>query len=136
MIPRALNAQYAYRQMQTETAGPEETVVLLFDGMVRILYRARDAMSAGRLEEQSAEIGRAQRILSELSCALDSSQDEALVGALRCTYTSMYNRLCEANLSDDLAALEDVLALAERFSQAWRTALQSVGVATVTPASL
>jgi len=136
VIPRAFNAQYAYRQVQTDTAGPEETVVLLFDGMVRILYRARDAMVEGRLEEQSAEIGRVQRILSELTCALDSSQDEAFAGALRHTYTSMYNRLCEANLSDDLAALDDVLALAERFSQAWRTALQNVGVVTVTPASL
>ncbi len=100
--------------------------MLLFDGMVRFLHQAREAMSLGELERQSSLIGRVQRILTELTCALDASADEALVVSLRCSYTAMYNRLVEANIQDDIAALDEVIGLAERFAGAWRTALENV----------
>lgn len=126
MTPQSYRAQNAYRQVQVESASPEETVVLLFDGMVRFLHQAREAMAVGELERQSNLIGRVQRILTELTCALDASADEALVVSLRCSYTAMYNRLVEANIKDDLAALDEVIGLAERFAGAWRTALENV----------
>lgn len=134
MTANAAYAQSAYDQMQVESASPEESVVLLFEGMVRFLHQARRAMQARQLEQQSTLIGRAQRILSELMCALDETHDEGLVAALRCCYTSMYNRLWEANVRDDVGMLDEVIALAERFAQAWRTALQNVTAATVAAA--
>ena len=137
MTPQAVLAQNAYRQVQTDSASPEETVVLLFEGMVRFLYRAREAMEHSRYEEQSHFIGRAQRILGQLTVSLDESFDEALAVSLRCSYTAMYNRLMEANIADDLAALDEVIGLAGRFAQAWRLALHNVTVgaqtATVRP---
>jgi len=126
VTPNAAYAQSAYDQVQLESASKEEAVVLLFEAMVRFLHQAREAMQARQLEQQSAFIGRAQRILSELMCALDATQDEGLVAALRCCYTAMYNRLWEANVKDDVALLDEVIALAEKFAQAWRTALQNI----------
>jgi flagellar protein FliS len=126
VTPNATYVQSAYGQVQVRSASQEEAVVLLFEGMVRFLHQAREAMQTRQLEQQSNLIGRAQRILSELVCALDETQDAGLVVALRCCYTSMYNRLWEANVGDDETALDEVIALAERFAQAWRTALQNV----------
>lgn len=126
MTPQAYQAQTAYRQVQVDSASPEETVVLLFEGMVRFLHQAREAMETAQFERQSELIGRVQRILSELTCALDERTDEALVTALRCSYATMYNRLVEANIRDDLATLDEVLEMAARFARAWRLALQSV----------
>lgn len=125
MTPRS-QAFTVYRQMQTETASPEQCVVLLFEGMVRFLHQAREAMQTGRYEDQSHLISRAQRILSELTAALDPAPDEALVISLRCCYTAMYNRLMEANIANDLAALDEVVDLARRFACAWRSALDNV----------
>ena len=136
VTPRAYQAQTAYRQVQVDSASPEETVVLLFEAMVRFLHQAREAMQLAQFERQSELIGRVQRILSELSCALDISQDEALVTALRCSYTVMYNRLVEANIKDDQAALEEVLDLANRFAQAWRIALRNVEAQSVAVAAV
>ncbi len=126
MLAQTYSAQTAYLKVRADTASSEETVVLLFDGIVRLLHEARDAMQQGHLEVQSRCIGRVQRILTELTCALDDTEDPTLVAALRCTYTDMYNRLSEANVKDDLAALDEVIELAKRFAQVWRTALQSV----------
>lgn len=126
MTPQAYQAQSAYRQVQVDSASTEETVVLLFEGAVRFLHQAREAMQVAQFERQSELIGRVQRILSELMCALDASQDEALVTALRCSYTGMYNRLAEANVKDDIGALDEVIDLTSRFAQAWRSALQNV----------
>ena len=126
MTPQAYQAQTAYRQVQVDSASPEETVVLLFEGMVRFLHQAREAMETAQFERQSELIGRVQRILSELTCALDASPDEALVTALRCSYATMYNRLVEANIRDDVAALDEVMDMAARFARAWRLALRNV----------
>jgi flagellar secretion chaperone FliS len=115
-----------YRQTQTDTATREQAVVLLFEGMVRYLHQAREAMQTAQYETQSQLISRAQRILSELTAALDESQDEALVVSLRCCYTAMYNRLVQANIADDIPALDEVIGLAERFARAWRTALDNI----------
>ncbi len=100
--------------------------MLLFEGAVRFLHQAREAMELAQFERQSNLIGRVQRILSELTCALDDAQDEALVTALRCSYTAMYNRLTDANIKDDLTALDEVTELTSRFAQAWRAALDNV----------
>lgn len=126
MTPQAYQAQTAYRQVQVDSASPAQTVVLLFEGMVRFLHQAREAMETAQFERQSELIGRVQRILSELTCALDDAPDEALATALRCSYATMYNRLVEANITDDVAALDEVLDMAARFAQAWRLALQNV----------
>jgi flagellar secretion chaperone FliS len=126
VTPQALNAQHAYRKVQTDSASREETVVLLFEGIVRFLHQARAAMDRGDLEEQSRLINRVQRILSELTLAVSDEPDPTLAVSLRCSYTSMYNRLMEANISDDLNALDDVIQLASRFAEAWRMALQKV----------
>ncbi|MDI9584348.1 MAG: flagellar export chaperone FliS [Acidobacteriota bacterium] len=126
MLAHSVQAQTAYLQVKTQATSPEETLVLLFDGMVRILRLARAAMDARRLEEQSAHIGRVQRILTELTCALHEPADPALVSALRATYNHMYNRLVEANVRDDLAALDEVTELADNLGQAWRTALKNL----------
>jgi len=126
MLKDAYKAQAAYMQLHTQTASSDETLVLLFEGTVSILHRARGAMETGDLEQQSHYIGRAQRILTELLCALDPSHDEALATSLRCTYTAMYNRLSEANMKDDVAALDEVSALAQKLAQAWRSAFESV----------
>lgn len=117
-------ARSAYIQVRTETASQEEKVVILFEGMVRLLSEARGFMQERSLEQQSERIGRVQRILTELTCAVDGSVDEALATALRCTYVGMYNRLAEANVRDDLEALDEVAALTARLTDAWRTALQ------------
>ncbi|NSW54848.1 MAG: flagellar export chaperone FliS [Armatimonadetes bacterium] len=126
MLAQSVQAQTAYLQVKTQATSPEETLVLLFDGMVRILRLARAAMDARRFEEQSAHIGRVQRILTELICALHEPADPALVAALRATYNHMYNRLVEANVRDDLAALDEVTELAENLGRAWRTALRNL----------
>lgn len=126
MLAYSTQAQTAYLNVKTQATGPEETLVLLFDGMVRILRLARVSMEARDLEEQSAQIGRAQRILTELTGALHEPSDPALVVALRATYNHMYNRLVDANVKDDLAALDEVTELADRLAQAWRTALKQI----------
>lgn len=128
MISSPYDAQNAYRQVQTDTASKEQSVVLLFEGAVRFLHQARQAMQDKHYEEQSHHIGRVQRILNELTCSLDPTHDEALTTSLRCCYTGMYNRLSEANIKDDVAALDEVTNLMSNFAQAWRQALESVAV--------
>ncbi len=129
MTQQTHRARTAYRRVQTDTAGPEETVVLVFDGMLRLLYQARTAMSERDLEGQGEAIVGIQRILSVLADALDDTADPDLAAALRATYTRMINQLMEANIRDDLGLLDGVIARTQQLAQAWRLAWENLTAA-------
>ncbi|MEY4909432.1 MAG: flagellar export chaperone FliS, partial [Pseudomonadota bacterium] len=57
----------AYRQIGVETgvasASPHHLVLMLYDGLLESVGRARTAMAAGEIELKCMQIGRAVRIL-------------------------------------------------------------------------
>ena len=111
----------AYQRTEVETADPKRLVVMLYDGAVRFLYRAQEAMARRDYEGQNEALTRAQAIFSELDCSLNPEAGE-IAANLRATYTYLYNALVEANLRDDAALLAEVTGRVERLRDAWREA--------------
>lgn len=111
----------AYQRTEVETADPKRLVVMLYDGAVRFLYRAQEAMAQRDYEGQHEALVRAQAIFSELNCSLNLDVGE-IAANLRATYTYIYNALVEANLRDDEALLTEVTGQVERLRDAWREA--------------
>jgi len=119
------NASKAYRQVGVETgvaaASPHALVAMLFDGFFDALARARGALNAGRTEDKGRAIGHAVRIVEEgLRATLDKRQGGALAANLEGLYSYVALRLTQANLHNDLAALEECARLIEPLRTAWR----------------
>ncbi len=112
--------QYALNE--GATAGPEHLVVMAYDGMVRFLREAEDAVRAGDRDRQNSRIQRVQNILSVLAASLDPSVDEGMVRNLSALYDWFYLRLAEANIRDDLEILGEVRTGIEGLRDAWKEA--------------
>ena len=112
----------AYQTTEAETADPRHTLVLLFDGLVRLLHQAHRAMSQGQHEAQCESIVRAQRIVSTLMASLDRDAAVDLAQALWAAYNWVHSSLTEASIRDDLALLSEVLDVALSLREAWRGA--------------
>lgn len=121
--PRAFgSALYHQTSVQTgvEAASPHRLVSMLFDGLLDAIAQARGAIAAGNVELKGSTIARAVRIVDEgLKCALDLHNGGSLAADLSDLYGYVIQRLVQANLHSDDAALEECKRLIEPLRDAW-----------------
>ena len=128
---RAPQAQM-YSRVGVETgvqdASPHKLVAMLFDGYFESIARAGAALAAGDIEHKGREIGRAVRIVEEgLKASLDLHAGGALAGDLAALYAYVTQRLTQANLKNDAAALDECRALMKPLHEAWQSIAPQVG---------
>jgi flagellar secretion chaperone FliS len=116
----------AYQDTTADTADQNQTLVLLFEGAVRFLARALQAMRRKDYEGQCEGIVRAQRIFSTLMCSLDRAAAPELAAGLWSTYEWIHASLTEASLHDDEELLEQVLEVVSDLCEAWRQARRNL----------
>lgn len=121
-----------YRQYQTtqvQTASPAHLTLMCYDGALRFLTQARSAVEAKDYESQSVFIGKTQALLNELVIGLDFERGGEIAQNLSSIYRYLYDRLTQATIKDDLAALDEVrehlIGLRDTWSEAMRAAASS-----------
>ncbi len=114
-----------YQQNQILTAGRGQLLLLVYDGALRFLGRARASMQARDLDQQHRNIVRGQALLLELVGSLDPTVDATLAASLHRLYDYLYNRLTHANVHDDEQALVEVIGHLARLREAWAQAAVS-----------
>ncbi len=119
-------AAMAYARVGAESGvdagtSPHRLIELLFDGLLQALHAASGALARGDIAAKGREIGRAVRFLEEgLKAGLDEARGGNLAGTLRALYDYCIQRLTEANLRNDGAALAEVAALIAPVAQSWK----------------
>ena len=113
----------AYRTVGVETgvaaASPHQLVTMLFDGFNAAIAEARVALAKGEVEAKCKALGRALRIVDEgLRAPLDAAGG-TLSEKLSSLYAYVSLRLTQANLTNDVAALEECVKLLEPVRSAW-----------------
>lgn len=116
----------SYKQTEIETASPGKLLLLLYDGALKRLQRAKDCLSRGQLEESHQHLVRVQEILVELMLALDWSVAGDLAPRLHGLYNFMYRRLVDANIKQDPAAIDEVIQLLSTLREGWDEAYRQL----------
>lgn len=112
----------AYQTDAVVTAGPAQLVLMLYQGAIDAISRARAAEEArlpGRIEIVNRELVRAQDIVTELQVALDHEQGGQVAGNLEALYRFCVELLVEANVSKDLHGLDPVINVLSTLRDAW-----------------
>jgi len=120
----------AYAKIGVESAvmsaSQQQLVVMLFDGALSALIRARLFMQDGNIEGKGSSISKAINIIEAglKEGLLENSGDE-LADNLLDLYNYMTRRLLHANLHNDVAAVEEVEGLLRNIADAWKEVVQS-----------
>lgn len=114
----------AYRKVGVETgvgaASPHQLVTMLFDGFNEAVAQAKRALLFKDIEAKCKAITRAARIIDEgLRAPLNTEAGGELAGQLKALYGYVTLRLTQANLNNDVAALDECVRLIEPVRQAW-----------------
>ncbi len=118
----AYNAYQQYKEKSIQTASPEELTLMLYNGLVKFIMRAIDAVDKHKVEEAHNNIIRAQDIVREFMATLDKKYEIAV--SLELLYDYMLRRLIEANTHKDAAILGEVLDMAKQLRDTWEQAMK------------
>ncbi|TQI81065.1 flagellar protein FliS [Serratia fonticola] len=115
----------AYAQVSVESgvmsASPHQLIVMLFDGALSALLRARILMNQGNIAGKGQAISKAINIIDNgLKNGLNHEQGGEIADNLAALYDYMKRRLMQANLHNDIAAIDEVTGLLENIADAWR----------------
>ena len=94
-------------------------IEMLYDGILKFIFRTKKAIEAGDIEKKVYYINRANAIFVELLNSLDYSQGD-VAHYLSGLYTRQMQLLAMANIQNDINALNEVTNVVKQLSEAWR----------------
>ena len=109
----------AYIQTHVQSRSPLELVVMLYDGALRFIGEARSAIDRQDLPGRRAAMSRALAIVGELQSTLNMEQGGQIASQLDGLYGYVNNRLLDATMKNDVAALDECARLLGTVRAAW-----------------
>lgn len=116
------NASNAYKQNSVTTASPGELTLMLYNGCLKFLTKAKKAIEDKNIEERNNNIQRAQAIIYELMSTLN--MDIEISKEMLPLYDYMTRRLTDANVKNDIAIIEEVEGLVTEFRDTWKEVIK------------
>ena len=108
-----------YQQTQVQTASPEKILIMLYDGAIQFLNKAKIGIDNMNIEETHNNIVSAQRIISEFMNTLDMKAGGELAKNLYNLYEYLHYRLVQANVKKDPVMVDEVLGHLKDLKQTW-----------------
>lgn len=122
MTAQAAAAFNAYKQNSVTTASPAELTLMLYNGCLKFLTRAKKAIEEKNIEEKNTNIQKTQAIIAELMSTLKT--DLEVSQQMLPLYDYMNRRLIEANINNDIAIIEEVEGLVTEFRDTWKEVIK------------
>ena len=98
-----------YQTNNITTATPEKLMLMLFDGAVQFLQKAKIAIEEKNFQERSANIESARKIVRELMRTIDLENGNDVSKSLFVLYNRMAMKLIKANVSKNITLIDEVL---------------------------
>ncbi|ESU34164.1 flagellar biosynthesis protein FliS [Bacillus sp. 17376] len=119
----ALNNPYqSYQQSSVNTASPGELTLMLYNGCLKFINLAKHGIQSKDIQAKNLNIQKAQNIVQELMVTLN--MDLEVSQNMMSLYDFMNRRLIDANIKNDLQALEEVEGLVTEFRDTWKQVIQ------------
>lgn len=114
-------AVQAYRQVGQQGVPEDKLLVLGLDGILEYLRRAKIAIAEGAGDRKVQALGKSYQIIEHLLAALPSNdaQQSELGVRLESIYKYLLERLSQANIFDDVQALEDCGSVVSTLRDSW-----------------
>ena len=98
-----------YQTSNITTATPEKLMIMLFDGAIQFLQKAKTAIEEKNLQERSVNIESARKIVRELMRTIDLENGNDVSKSLFKLYNTMAMKLIKANVSKNTNLIDEVL---------------------------
>ena len=98
-----------YQASNINTATPEKLMILLSDGALQFLQKAKTAIAENNLQERAQNIEGARKIIRELMRTIDLENGNKVSKQLFKLYNKMAMNLIKANVQRNSAKIDEVI---------------------------
>ncbi|GIU50848.1 flagellar protein FliS [Shewanella sairae] len=113
----------SYRKVSLENeilvASPHRIIQMMFDGALQRIAQSRYAIENRDLANKGIFIGKAVGIITGLNNSLNMEAGGEIAQNLTDLYDFMLRRISEANMNNDVAALDDVSDILRTIKEGW-----------------
>ena len=114
-------AAQKYRVTQVQASSPLERIVLLYEGAIRFMDAAKDAIDRRDIRARRDALSRAIAIVGELRSTLDMERGGDIAAALDRLYAFVTTRLLDAARQQRTQPIDECLAVFDSLHEGWRT---------------
>lgn len=118
------NVQDKYLEDSIMTATPQQLTLMLYNGCIKNMNLAKQAMGKKDIEKTNRGILKAERIILELRATLDESYP--ISEQLSALYTYIWECLLNANISKDVEQLQIAMDLVTELRDTWFEAMKAM----------
>lgn len=112
-----------YKTNQVQTATPEEVLILLYDGAIQFLIKAKDGIDKKNYEQVNNNLLACQKIIHEFINTLDMEQGGSIAENLKLLYEYFIKTLISANINKDMRKVNEVLKHLKTLRATWQQAI-------------
>lgn len=112
-----------YQKNEVETASPEKILILLYDGAIQFLNKAKIAMEQKNIPEIHNNIIGCEKIIEEFINTVDEENGGDFAVRIKALYQYFYNTLVQANLKKDESKIDEVLKHLIDLRATWKQAI-------------
>lgn len=116
------NPYQAYRQNAVNTASTGELTLMLYDGCLKFIRLAREAINNDDMQKKNINIQKAQNIITELMVTLDMKYE--ISKQMMPLYDFVRRKLIEANIKNSLQSLEEAETIVTEFRDTWKEVIR------------
>ena len=113
-----------YQQTQVQTASPEKLLIMLYDGAIQFLNKAKVSIQNKNIEDSHNNIIGAQKIVTEFMNTLDMKAGGQVAENLYSLYEYLHYRLVQANIKKDEKMVEEVIGHLRDLKATWEEAIK------------
>ena len=120
-----LKAKHAYLQTQATTTSQGDLVVMLYDGAINFLRRAKQKIEEKDFAEKGILISKALDVIQEMDSSLNMEKGGELSKNLHSLYTYAQGKLLQANLKMNQDYVEEVIKILSSLREAFASIANS-----------
>ncbi|MDB2425997.1 flagellar export chaperone FliS [bacterium] len=115
-----------YKTASVQSANKEKILLMLYEGAIKFVKRAMQAIDENDIAERGMNIGKAYDIIMELNNTLNHDVGKEIASNLEQLYIYMGDQLTQANITGKRENLENVLKLLTTLHDGWTQAIESL----------
>ena len=112
-----------YQKNEVETASPEKILILLYDGAIQFLNKAKIAMDQKNIPEIHNNLIGCENIILEFINTVDVENGGDFAVRIKALYEYFYNTLVQANMKKDVTKIDEVLRHLVELRATWKQAI-------------
>ncbi|MEK4484813.1 flagellar export chaperone FliS [Psychrobacillus sp. FSL H8-0484] len=112
----------AYKNNSVSTASPGELTLMLYNGCLKFLGKAKVAITEKNIQEKNINLQKSQNIIQELMVTLNMNIE--ISKSMMQMYEYMNHRLIEANIKNSVEVIEEVEGYVTEFRDTWKQVIQ------------